>query len=170
MSGTKVFDAIDGIVTTWRAVAGYGTPDEVGVIGVFDGPVSDNYDIPAAFVAVGTRDLIADEDADDASATTSAVWRSMPVNAGSQTEEIDVPCLVGAWTGDADGDVDWTGLRAEVATILDALGAAVRTPAGIGPDVDLHTLTFTGGTLRQSFTSDGALVVFEFTVSITASN
>lgn len=159
----RVFEVIDGLVTTFRGATGYGTPTERGVVPVFDGPVE--VTPPDVYVVVGSRSLLADEDADDTTATTDAEWASVPVTAGSQYETASVPCVVGAWSGDGNGIPDWSSLRGLVADVVSDLETAVRTPAGIGVTKQV-SVVFTGGTVRQVFAADGCAVEFTFDAEV----
>lgn len=163
MSGTRLFAAMDALVARWRALDGYGTPDENGVTIVYDGP-SETGDAPAKFVVVGGRSPWADEDTDDTAGTTDSEWNSVPIQAGSQRESLTIPCAVVAQSGAED----WTDLREEIADTLDDLETALRstTPLVTGQ----ITVVLSNGRLAQSAGTEGVAAAFEFDVNLTVLN
>ena len=162
---TRIFDVIDGLLTTFRAASGFTAPGGDG-IQVFDG-VEEIGSEPSTYVVVGARSLLADEDVDDIAATSDAEWRTVPIQVGSQTETVTVPCVATVWTGDGNGSPDFADLRSELADVMADLEAATRTTAGLGIDAQI-TVTLARFTLRQAFTQSGALVSCEFDVEVTA--
>jgi hypothetical protein len=163
MSGTTLFAAVDALVARWRALPGYGTPQESGVTIVYDGP-SETGDAPSLFVVVGGRSPWADEDTDDTAGTTDSEWISVPIQAGSQMESLTIMCAVVAQSG-AD---DWTDLRAALASTMDDLETALRTTT---PLVDNQiTVVLSNGRLSQTAGTEGVAAAFEFDVNLTVLN
>ena len=163
---TRIFDVVDGLLSTFRAASGFCAPGGVGVE-VFDG-VQEIGSEPSTYVVVGGVSLLADEDADELAASSDAVWRTVPVQAGSQTESVTVPCVASVWTGDGNGAPDFAALRSDLSVVMSGLESATRTVAGLGLDGQ-HTVTFARFTLRQAFTMDGAFASCEFDVEVTLS-
>lgn len=163
---SRAFDLLDALPTAWRGLSGYCAPGGTG-IEVFDGPnVADI--APDLCVIVGGRTFAADEDTDPLAATSDADWRSLPVQAGSQTEDVTVPCAVQAWTGSSpNGYPNWSGMRATVeAVVADLRGSLAAIVTALG-SAEVHVLTLTDGRILQEFTPDGVTVTFEFDVSAT---
>lgn len=165
MSGTRLFAAINALVTDWRAITGYGAPSEQGVIPIFDGPTETGAD-PLTYVVVGGRSPWADEDTDETAGTTDAEWNSLPISAGSQRESLSIPCAVVA----ESGGEDWSVLRGRVSDVLDDLDASLRTASGLSGLSQQIVLTFNNGRLAQSAGPDGVAVAFEFDVNLTILN
>lgn len=157
---SRIFDLADILVTSWRALDGYGEPGHRTGIPVFDGPNASQL-TPATFVVVGAPSFVADPDTDPTSGTSDAEWVSVPATAGSQREAVTLNCAITSWTGNApDGFPDWSALRVTVSAVLDDLRDACRTLTGLDNCI---YLALTNGRLVQEFTSDGAFVTFEFT-------
>lgn len=163
MSGTQLFNAIDALVARWRALDGYGTPQENGVTIVYDGP-SETGDAPSLFVVVGGRSPWADEDTDDTAGTTDSEWNTVPIQAGSQMESLTIPCVIVAQSGAED----WTDLRTSIASTLDDLEGALRTTT---PLIDGQiTSVLSNGRLAQTAGTDRVAAAFEFDVTLTVLN
>lgn len=158
---SNLFALTDALVSTWRALDGYGAPGSSGVV-VFDGPC-DTGDVPVTLVVVGARMFGADEDAEPTAGTSDAEWRSLPVTAGSQTESVSVPCAITTWTGDGNGFPDWASIRSTLSGVLDDLRDSVRSVSALGLD-GVHYFALTNARYLQEFTTEGAFGSFEFDV------
>lgn len=161
MAGTRLLDFMDALVTDWRSPAGYGSPDEQGVIPVYDG-VAESGEVPDLYVVVGAYDIYPDDDADDLAGTATGTWRTIPLTTSHAiAESITVPCAVVARSGEAE----WSAMRSDIGDVLDDLDSSIRNSAGVGDVAGQVTVNFTDGRLRQVAYSDGYTAVFEFTIS-----
>lgn len=168
MSGTYLFDVIDGLVATWRTATGMSAPGGDGVP-VYDGP-GEYGDYETAYVVVGAseRDAL---DGDPTAGTHASEWRTMPVTAGHRDEQVTVPCVIVAQSGDQDGgDPQWSALRDDISTVIDALDTALRTRDGVAESIPQRAVTFSDARLSQEFTPDGSVATFTFTVTVDIDN
>jgi hypothetical protein len=154
---SRPFDLIEGALTTFRAMSGYGAPGERNAVPVFDGVAVTN-DYPRLWVVVGARMPWADEDADEVAATVESEFRSVPVDLGSRIESVSVPCAVGAYTG---GDLDWRSLRRSIDGVLADVDEQLRSNQALGMS-NVVSLVMESATYRQVAGTDGAVAVYEF--------
>lgn len=162
----KLFEVLDAAVTAFRAMDGYGTPSESGVIPVYDGPGDVGTD-PEVWLCVGTRAPWATDDSDTYAASMDNEWLSIPLEMGNLSETVTIACGCGAFTGYSDDATpDYSGMRADVESVLSDITTRLRNRDAIGLD-EVTNLVATNGTLRQEFSTDGARVWIEFDLTVT---
>lgn len=159
MSATRLFDLIDSAVAALRLTDGLCEPgDLAGGVPVFDGPALTQSD-PDDYVIVGARGL-GDEDVDNAS-TVDAEWMSVPIQAGSRTESLTIPCAVVAWGGTSS----FSTLRTRMQATLDLVAGTLLDRATYD-DVDgVSYICLTDFTVEQVAEDDGNVVRATFTLA-----
>ena len=157
MSAT--FSLIEGALTTFRAMPGYGSPDQNGVVPVFDG-AGEVGESPEVWIVIGARTPWAEPDVDDLAGSSDSEVVSLPLSAGSRREAVTIPCAVGAYSG----SINFRSLRESIDGCLADMDEQLRSTDALGMS-NVVSLTMSVSTFRQAATADGAEAVMEFDLS-----